>query len=137
MWWWPHLAQLGPTSFDGRHHFELGQADMPRICLPPRRTISTEDISELQRRAGHEALPSLRAVRSEHPILHHLHLFKGADRALDGLGGDMGIPRGSAELGMAEQHLDHPHIGVGFQEVRGEAVPEVLPDECELVSVYQ
>ncbi len=30
---------LGPAGFDGRHHLELGQADMPRIGLPPRRAM--------------------------------------------------------------------------------------------------
>ena len=66
---------------------------MPGIGLPPRRTMGTEDVSQLQRRAEHAALASIRAVRSEHPVLHNLHLLEGTDGALDRLGGDMGMSR--------------------------------------------
>src|SRR5450631_2642822 len=40
----------------------------------------------------------------------------------DGFGGDAGIERGGVELGVAEQHLDHPDIGVLFQKMRRKAV---------------
>ena len=43
---------------------------------------------------------------------------------LDCLGGDAGIERGSVELGMAEQDLDHPDIDVLLEQVSGEAVPQ-------------
>jgi hypothetical protein len=35
------------------HHLELGEADMPYIGLPPRRTMGTEDVSDLQLWPGH------------------------------------------------------------------------------------
>jgi len=34
------------------------------------------------------------------------------------LGSDMGVSRRRGQLGVAEQHLDHPDIGVGLQEMR-------------------
>src|SRR6202042_1764664 len=40
----------------------------------------------------------------------------------DGFGGDAGIERRSVELGVAEQHLDHPDIGVLLQKMRRKAV---------------
>jgi hypothetical protein len=40
--------RLGSAGFYRRHHFELAQANMPRICLSPRRTMRTEDISNFQ-----------------------------------------------------------------------------------------
>ena len=115
---------LGSAGFDGRHHLELGQADMPRIGLPPRRAMSAEDVSQFQRWPGHAAPASVRPDGSEHPVLDKLHLLEGADSALDRLGGDMGITRRGAELGMTQQHLDHPHVRVGLQQVRGEAVAQ-------------
>jgi hypothetical protein len=53
--------------------------------------MGTEDVSQFQRCAGYAAPASSRAVRSEHPVLHNLHLLEGADSALDRLGGDMGM----------------------------------------------
>src|SRR5271155_4043257 len=40
----------------------------------------------------------------------------------DGLGGDTGIQRGGVELGMSQQDLDHPDIGVLLQQMRRKAV---------------
>ncbi len=48
----------------------------------------------------------------------------GADRVADRLGGDMGVLRRRRQLCMAEQHLDDAHVGVGLEQVRGEAVAE-------------
>ena len=45
--------RLGPAGLDRRHHLELGEADMPRIGLPPRRTMGAEDVSDLQLWPGH------------------------------------------------------------------------------------
>ena len=41
--------RLGSAGLYGRHHLELDQADMTRIGLLPARTMSTEDVSQLQR----------------------------------------------------------------------------------------
>jgi hypothetical protein len=133
MWWWPHLAQpatcppsVGPAGLDRRHHLQLGQADMPGIGLPPRRPTGAEDVSELQRGTGHTAPPSAGSVALQNPILQRLHLLEGADGAPDCLGGDMGVTRRGAELGVPEQHLDHPDVGVGLQKMDGEAVPQAV-----------
>src|ERR1700686_2746475 len=40
----------------------------------------------------------------------------------DDLGGDTRIERGGVELGMSQQDLDHPDIGVLFQKMRRKAV---------------
>ena len=40
----------------------------------------------------------------------------------DGLGGDAGIERGGVELGVPQQDLDHPDIGVLLQKMRRKAV---------------
>src|SRR5271156_7152709 len=40
----------------------------------------------------------------------------------DGLGGDARIERGGVELGMSQQDLDHPDIGVLLQQMRRKAV---------------
>ena len=42
---------------------------------------------------GTKAPASIRAVGSEHPVLHNLHLLEGTDGTLDRLGGDMGMSR--------------------------------------------
>src|SRR3979490_3397068 len=42
----------------------------------------------------------------------------------DRLGGDAGIERRGIELGVPEQHLDHPDIDVLLEQVGGEAVPQ-------------
>ena len=44
--------RLGSAGLNGGHHFELGQADMPSIGPPPRRTMGAEDVSNLQRGFG-------------------------------------------------------------------------------------
>jgi signal transduction histidine kinase len=66
---------LGPAGFDGRHHLELGQADMPRIGPSPRRAMGAEDVSQFQRWPGHAAPASVRPDGSEHPVLDKLHLL--------------------------------------------------------------
>src|SRR5712691_3895592 len=47
-----------------------------------------------------------------------------ADHTADRGGGDAGVKRRGVELGVAEQYLDDADVGVLFQEVRGEAVPQ-------------
>ena len=39
---------------------------------------------------------------------------------------EAGVKRGGIELGVAEQHLDEVDVGVLFQEVRGDAVPQCV-----------
>src|SRR5258705_12090343 len=56
----------------------------------------------------------------------------------DGLGGDTGVERRGVELGVPQQDLDHPDIGVLLQKMRGKAVTKrvrrhTLVDLGELV----
>ena len=41
-----------------------------------------------------------------------------------GFGGDQGVDLGGGYRGMAQQFLDHAHVGAAFQQVRGEGVPQ-------------
>jgi hypothetical protein len=97
--------RLGSAGFNRRHDLELGEADMPGIGLPPRRTMGTEDVSDLQPRPGHPGVRSLQA--SLHGLVLQLrqHLV-GAHGVADRLGGHVGVARSGRELGMAEQDLE-------------------------------
>ena len=62
--------------------------------------------------------------------------FERAGRVTDSFGGDMGITRRRAQLGVAEQHLDHPDVNVCLQQVRGKAVPQRV-QSCGRGNTYQ
>ena len=113
--------RFGPAGFNRRHHLELGQADMPRIGLPPRGTMSAEDVSDLQPGPGHPGARSLQTSR-QCLTLQFGQRFIGADRVSDRFGGDMGVLCSGRQFGVAEQHLDDPHVRVGFQQMRGKTV---------------
>jgi len=40
--------RFGSAGLNRRHNFKLAEADMSIIGLPPRRTMVTEDVSDLQ-----------------------------------------------------------------------------------------
>ncbi len=44
--------RLGSAGLNGGHHFELGQADMSLIGLPPHRAVGVEYIGNLQLCSG-------------------------------------------------------------------------------------
>ena len=98
---------------------------MPGIGPPPRGTVSSENISDLQPGTGQDPGASLQASPQGLILQVGQHLV-GADRVFNRFGGDMGILRRSRQFGVAEQNLDHPHIGVCFQQVRCEAVPQCV-----------
>ena len=54
--------------------------------------------------------------------VQRLEGFEGAGRVTDRLGGNVGITRCGAELGVTQQHLDHADIDVGLQQMRCKAV---------------
>lgn len=110
---------LCPAGLDRRHDLELAQADMPGIGPSPRRPMGTKDISDLQLRPGHPGGVSLQPMHKG-LILQLLQALERADGVADYLCGDMGISGSRAQLGVAEQNLDHPYIRVGLQKVRGE-----------------
>jgi len=55
-------------------------------------------------------------------------MLNRADDIAQRFGRDMGISRRRGQPSMAEQDLDHPHIGVRFQQMRGKAVSQ--PVQC-------
>ena len=62
--------------------------------------------------------------------------FERAGRVTDGFYGNVGMTRRRAQLGVAEQHLDHLHVDVCLQQVRGKAVPQRV-QSCGLGNTYQ
>src|SRR3954453_18710694 len=94
---------------------------MAGIGSAPCRSMIAEDIRDLQCRTRHARralsgrLGSLDLAGDMLQWAHHL-----ADR----LDGDAGIERRAIELGVPEQHLDHPDIDVLLEQVGGEAVPQ-------------
>ena len=50
--------------------------------------------------------------------------FEWAGRIPDRLGGDMGIARRRAQLGMTEQNLDHADVRTSLEQMRGKAMAQ-------------
>src|ERR1700736_5059687 len=109
---------------------QLSMADItlswPRLTWPaaarrhagpwPRKISATSSDGRDTRRASggrFDALPELgcNAIERAHDLP-------------DGLGGDTRIERGGVELGMSQQDLDHPDIGVLLQKMRRKAVSQ-------------
>ena len=44
------------TGLDRRHDFQLGEAYVPGVGLPPRRPVGAKDVGDLQERPLHAAL---------------------------------------------------------------------------------
>jgi hypothetical protein len=65
-------------------------------------------------------------IRSDTSVfdVQRLEGFEGAGCVADGFGGNVGIARRGAQLGVAQQNLDHPHIDVRFQQMRGKAMSQ-------------
>jgi hypothetical protein len=106
---------------DGRHHLELAKAEMPGIGSPPGGAVAMEDVRDLQPVAAHgrrlHSGPRPPFGRLREPIERAGH---GADRGV----GDTGVPRRGVELGVAEQYLDDADVGILFEQMGGEAVPQ-------------
>src|SRR5580693_8319146 len=58
------------------------------------------------------------------PLRRQRQPIERAHHRAQHVGGDVGIARGGVELGMTEQHLDHPHVDIALQEMRGERVAQ-------------
>lgn len=106
---------------------------MPRIGLSPRRAMGMEYVSDLQLGPGHRPL-ALFQPSSQGLVLQQLHLLERAHCAADGLCCNMGIPGSGRQFGVAKQHLDHAHVRVRFQQMRGEAVPQCV-QRCSLLDI--
>jgi len=108
------------AALDRRHDLQLVEAHMASVGLTPRRSVVAEDTRDLQSRARHarRALGGcFRLLELERDMLQRAHDFT------DHLGGDTGIECRVVELGVTEQHLDHPNVGVLLEQMGGEAVP--------------
>jgi hypothetical protein len=83
--------------------------------------MAAENIRDLQNRARH----ARRALGwrlgpvggQQRETIERAH-----DRA-DHVGGDLRIERRVLEFGVAEQHLDHPDVGILLEQMGGKAVP--------------
>ena len=109
----------GAATLDRRHHLELVEAHMAGIGLTPRRSMAAEDIRNLQRRARH----ARRALGRRFGLLQQGYALQRADHLTDRLGGDPRVEGRVLELGVTEQYLDHPNVGVLLEQMRSEAVP--------------
>lgn len=98
---------------------------MPGIGLPPRGAVSSEDVCNLQRRAGQVHAASLQASPQRLVLKIGRHLV-WAGSVLDRLRGNVGVLRRRRQLGMPQQDLNDAHVRVGFQQMRREAVPQGL-----------
>jgi hypothetical protein len=50
--------------------------------------------------------------------------LQGTRDVADRVDGDAGVERGRLQLGVAEQHLDHPDVDVLFEQMGGEAMTQ-------------
>lgn len=97
---------------DRRHHLELTEAEVAGIGVAPCRSLAAEDVRHLQlctphRRRASGVRPALvfgGFAQQRREAIQRAHDF--ADR----IGRDPRIERRGFQLGMAKQHLDHPHI---------------------------
>jgi hypothetical protein len=117
------------AAFDGRHHLELAEAHMPGIGSAPGGRMVMEDVCDLQLRAAHRRRARLRVSAS-------LRAAAQAGRAGWSRCGSWCWRRGCrgpwcrAWRGRAApppsrgQALDDADVGVLFQQVGGEAVPQ-------------
>jgi len=106
------------ASLDRRHDLELAAAQMPAMARHIGLAMRGEDVRDLQVRPRHEhKRGGLRRWRGRQQCERARHLT-------DRLQGDAGVEGGAVELSVPEQNLDHPDVGVVFQEMRREAVAE-------------
>ena len=74
--------------------------------------------------AGRDTRAALQAGGSTSPRAQRREALERAHDLADRLGGDAGVERRGVELGVPEQHLDHPDIDVLLEQMGGEAVPQ-------------
>jgi hypothetical protein len=100
------------AALDRCHDLELPKTHVAGIGLPPCRPVVAEDIRDLQRRPQHARRMSTRCLNLlelDRDVLQRAH------DCINGLGGHPRVERGILKLGMAEQYLNHPNVGVLFQ----------------------
>jgi hypothetical protein len=97
------------AALDRRHRRQLAEAHMAGVGFAPRRTMAAEDIRDLQSRARH----ARRVLGGRSNLLElQRDMFQRTHHLLDRLGGNPRVERRVLELGMTEQNLDDPNVGV-------------------------
>ena len=64
----------------------------------------------------------LSAIRPHLIGVKDSQLVQRTDHAAHRASGNLGVQRGRLELGVAKQHLDHPHIDAVFQQMGRKAI---------------
>jgi hypothetical protein len=90
--------------FDGRHDFQLPQAQVTALVIPPRWPVGAEDIRDLQGGTFHVRLRGRGGTG-----------LQRTDHLAQDLSGDVGIEGGRLELFVAQQHLDDPDVHLLFK----------------------
>ena len=94
---------------------------MPGIGPAPVGPMAMKDVGDLQPRAAHGRRATLRGSRP--PCAQRRESVERLVTIRIVVSATRCKARG-VELGMAEQHLDQRDVGILFQQVRGEAVPQ-------------
>lgn len=115
--------RLGPARLYRRHHLELAEADMTRVSPSICGTMVPKDVGDLQRWARQPPEPLLQSS-PDGVILQLLEHLIRADGPAYSLGRNMRVARCRAELGMSQEHLNHPHVRSGLKQMRCKAVAQ-------------
>jgi len=110
----------GSASLNGGHHLQLRKVQMPGMITAIGRPMGAEYVRDLQFGMGHWDPDLPGASLPAHQQIER------AGHILDRLGRHLGIDRRRFQLGMAQQHLDHPNVGPALQQMCGEAVPQSM-----------
>jgi hypothetical protein len=105
-------AERGRAALlDRRYHLELIEAHLSGIGPPPIGAMAMEDIRDLQPLAAH----GRRLASGSCPLLGpRREPVERADDAADRGVGNPRVKGGGVELGVPEQHLDYPDVGILF-----------------------
>src|SRR6201998_4938743 len=99
-------------------NLELAEAQVTAIGLTPSGPGVAEDIRALQAHAA----PAL----CRRPLRWQRQPIEGAEHRAEHVGGDVGIAGCRVQLGMAQQHLNHPHVDIVLQQMRGERMAQCM-----------
>ena len=106
------------AALDGTHHLELVEADVTAVGMTPCGPVAAQDVRDLQSWPGHVGrLCRRRLPRQRQPLQRAHHRAQH-------VGGDVSIAGGHVQLRMAQQHLNHPHVDIALQQMRGKRVPK-------------
>ena len=99
---------------DGRHDFELAQAQVPTLSVAPSGPMDTEDVGDLEGGPPHDG-----ALRRGQDLDRRNHFAQD-------LGADLCIECGGFQLLVPEQDLDDADVDLLLEEVSGECVTQAV-----------